>query len=152
MYQMWSSQPEVSPSTLLAPTPTFIAISWAAMALVSLVNAALYMWLASLIFEGTDVLSSISAGNRAAKANGRTFLGFVALFIVVSGIANLVENLPLYLGTYMQQVQGGYPTVTHLTSLLIKAIFSSLWFLVALTLYRECRHEHLHGIYSQRVD
>jgi hypothetical protein len=152
MYQMWSSQPEVSPSTLLAPTPTFIAISWAAMALVSLVNAALYMWLASLIFEGTDVLSSISAGNRAAKANGRTFLGFVALFIVVSGIANLVENLPLYLGTYMQQVQGGYPTVTHLTSLLIKAIFSSLWFLVALTLYREYRHEHLHGIYSQRVD
>jgi hypothetical protein len=63
MYQMWTSQPEAPPSTLLAPTPTIIAIGWAAMALVSLVEAALYMWLASLIFEGTDVLPSISAGN-----------------------------------------------------------------------------------------
>jgi len=136
MYQIWASQPEASPSTLLAPTPTIIAISWAAMAILSLVEAALYMWLASLIFEGTDALPSISGGNKAARASGRTFLGFVALFIIVSGIANLVENIPLYLGTYTPQAQGGLPTVTHLTSQLMKAIFSPLWLLIALTLYR----------------
>jgi len=152
MYQMWTSQPEVPPSILLAPTPTIIAISWAAMALVSLVEAALYMWLASLIFEGTDVLPSISAGNQAAKANGMTFLGFVVLFIVVSGIANLFENIPLYLGTYMPQAQGGLPTVTHLTSKLINTIFSPLWVLIALTLFLECRREQVQDISSQRVN
>jgi len=91
---------------------------------------------APLIFEGTDALPSISGGNKAARASGRTFLGFVALFIVVSGTANLVENIPLYLGIYTPQAQGGLPTVTHLTSQLMKAIFSPIWLLIALTLYR----------------
>ena len=136
MYQIWASQPEAYPSTLLAPTPTIIAISWVGLAILSLFEAALYMWLASLIFEGTDVLPSISGGIKAVRASGRTFLGFVVLFIVVSGIANLVENIPLYLGIYTPQAQGGLPTVTHLTSQLMKAIFSPIWLLIALTLYR----------------
>jgi hypothetical protein len=79
-----------------------------------------------------------------------TFLGFIVLFIVVSGIANLVENIPLYLGTYTPQVQDGLSTVTHLTSKLINTIFSPLWVLTALTLFLEFRREQVQDISSQR--
>jgi hypothetical protein len=136
LHQMGTSWPEISSSTPLIPASTSIAINWTAITLTSVITAVLYMWLASMIFEDTEVFTSISAGNQAVRVSGRTFLGFTALFILASGIANLVENLPMYLGTYTQQPYGGYLTPTHVTSLLVNAIFSPLWFLIALTLYR----------------
>jgi len=132
---MGAYDPEMPPSPPIIPPSINIATNWTALIFTSVITAVLYLWLAPVFFEDGGVFTSIRAGNQALKKNWRTFLGFVALFITVSGAANLIENLPIYLGTSIQR--SGYLALMHVTSNVIKTIFSPLWFLIALTIYRE---------------
>jgi hypothetical protein len=140
--QIGASGPVEPPSPPFMSLPIGIAINWTAinwtaLILFSVITAVAYMWLAPVFFEDADVFTSVGAGNKALRANGRAFLGFVALFIAVSGVANLIENLPVYLGSTIQQIYGsGYLAPTHVASQVIETMFSPLWFLVALTIYR----------------
>lgn len=134
---MAAYDPEKPPPPPIIPPSINIATNWTALIFASVITAVFYLWLAPVFFEDKGVFTSIRAGNQALKKNGRTFLGFVALFIAVSGAANLIENLPTYLGTSIQQLYSGYLALTHVTSIFIKTIFSPLWFLIALTIYRE---------------
>jgi hypothetical protein len=132
---MGAYDPEMPPSPPIIPPSINIVTNWTALIFTSVITAVLYLWLAPVFFEDGGVFTSIRAGNQALKKNWRTFLGFVALFITVSGAANLIENLPTYLGTSIQR--SGYLALTHVTSNVINTIFSPLWFLIALTIYRE---------------
>ena len=132
---MGAYDPEKPPSPPIIPPSINIATNWTALIFTSVITAVVYLWLAPVFFEDRGVFTSIRAGNQALKKNWRTFLGFVALFITVSGAANLIENLPTYLGTSIQR--SGYMVLTHVTSIVVKTIFSPLWFLIALTIYRE---------------
>lgn len=135
--QIGASGPVETPSPPFMSLPIGIAINWTTLILFSVITAVLYMWLAPVFFEDADVFASVGAGNQALRANGRAFLGFIALFIAVSGVANLIENLPVYLGASIQQISGsGGLAPTHVASQVIKTMFSPLWFLVALTIYR----------------
>ena len=135
--QIGASGPVEPPSPPFMSLPIGIAISWTVLILVSVITAVLYMWLAPVLFEDADVFTSVGAGNKALRASGSTFLGFIALFIAASGVANLIENLPVYLGYTIQQTYGsGYLAPAHVASQVIKTMFSPLWFLVALTIYR----------------
>ena len=136
-YQIGASGLVEPPSPPFMSLPIGIAINWTALILFSIITAVLYMWLAPVFFEDADVFASVGAGNQALRANGRAFLGFVALFIAVSGVANLIENLPVYLGATIQQISGSGGLVpTHVASQVIETMFSPLWFLIALTIYR----------------
>jgi len=136
-HQIGASGPVEPPSPPFMSLPIGIAINWTALILFSVITAVLYMWLAPVFFEDADVFTSVGAGNKALRANGRAFLGFIVLFIAVSGVANLIENLPVYLGATIQQIySSGYLAPTHMASQVIETIFSPLWFLVTLTIYR----------------
>jgi hypothetical protein len=136
-HQIGASGPVEPPSPLFMLLPIGIAINWIVLILVSVITAVLYMWLAPVFFEDMDVFASVGAGSQALRANGRAFLGFVALFVAVSGVANLIDYLPLYIGATIQQISGsGYLAPTHVASQVIETMFSPFWLLVALTIYR----------------
>jgi len=136
-YQIGASGPVEPLSPPFMSSPIGIAINWTTLILISVITAVLYMWLAPVFFEDADVFTSVGSGNKALRASGSTFLGFIVLFIAVSGVANLIENLPVYLGATIQQTYGsGYLAPTHVASQVIKTMFSPLWLLVALTIYR----------------
>ena len=129
-HQIGAFGPVELPSPPFMSLPIGVAINWTALILVSVITAVLYMWLRPVFFEDADVFTSVGAGNQALRASGSTFLGFLALFIAVSGVANLIENLPVYLGASIQQIySSGYLAPTHLVSQVIETMFSPLWFL-----------------------
>ncbi len=132
--QMVIAPPQITAPALLTP------LSMAMMVIITLFGAVstavLYTWIAPIVLENKGVIASLSSGTRGIREGGRTFLGFIALIFVVSGVTALIENFPMYLGAPVQQLSSqGYLTPSNVASQAISTVISPLWFLMAFTIY-----------------
>ena len=125
--------PQISPLISM----TTMTTSWVTALLTTIASAIFYIWLAPAIIEDKDVFASLQAGTKAIGKSGKTFLGFVALFFLVSLVPVLIQTLPTYFGTTVQPVCYGCVTPTLVVSQVVTAIFSPLWFLIAFDIYSE---------------
>lgn len=124
--------PQISP--LISATT-----SWVTPLVTTIVSAIFYMWLAPAIIDDKGVFASLDMGTKAMRKEGKLFLGFIALFLVVSAGAQLINTLPIYMGIMVPSVcyVGFCVTPTHIVSQVVTTLFSPLWFLIAFTIYSE---------------
>jgi len=117
-------------------TLILIMISSVSTLLMTVASTIFYIWLAPAVIDDKEVFESLKAGTEAMGKGGKTFLGFIALYFLVSLVTLLIAP-PSYFGTSVQPSSVEYITPKGVTSQVITTIFSPLWFLIAFTIYNE---------------
>ena len=130
--------PPTPPLTPLITPSITMATTGVTALLMTIASAVFYMWLAPAVVDDKGVFVSLDAGTKTIRKGGKAFLGFIALFFIVSAIAQMIEAFPTCLGVTIQPVcYNGCVTPTHIVSQVITTIFSPLWFLIAFTIYNK---------------
>jgi len=136
--QFISQLGKVTPSQALQISPlTSMTIGSVTALLTTIASAIFYIWLAPAVIDDKGVSASLQAGTEAIGKSGKTFLGFIALFLSVSLVPVLIGATPTYFGTTVQPASLSYVTPTLIVSQVVTTIFSPLWFLMAFTIYSE---------------
>lgn len=134
--QMGITAPQTPPPTTTTPLPTAILLTIAFF--ITTATAVFYMLIAPVVFENKGVISSLRSGTTAIRRSGWTFLGFIALMSVISGVTSMIENLPMYSATEVQRIlHQGYLKPLNIASQAINTVISPLWFLIAFTIYHD---------------
>ena len=146
MILVFAMLPQLIPQLGEVPSPTpqisplvSATTGWVTPLVTTIVSAVFYMWLAPAIIDDKGVFASLDMGTKAMRKEGKLFLGFIALFLVVSAGARLINTLPIYMGIMVPSVcyVGFCVTPTHVVSQVVTTLFSPLWFLIAFTIYSE---------------
>lgn len=137
--QLGAVAPPTPPTTPQISPLISATTSWVTPLVMTIVSAVFYMWLAPAIIDDKGVFASLDFGTKTMRKEGKLFLGFIALFFVVSAGAQLINMLPTYLGIMVPSVcyVGFCVTPTHIVSQVITTLFSPLWFLIAFAIYSE---------------